>query len=244
LIWLSSLGLVDLDSIQSIYDTLVSIPSGTFDMGCSPGDTYCSSGSGGELPQHTVTISNGFKMSAYEITQGQWQAVMGSNPSYFSSCGSDCPVDQVSWNTIQTFITTLNSLTGRNYRLSTEAEWEYAARAGTTTKYYCGDDESCLGSIAWYDSNAGGMTHPAGEKTPNSFGLYDMTGNVVEWVNDWYGNYSSGSFIDPQGPPTGAHRVLRGGAWGSAGIYCRSSSRGYHAPSASNNHLGFRLCLP
>jgi len=211
-------------------------------MGCSTGDTSCYSQ---ELPQHTVTISNGFKISAYEITQGQWQAVMGSNPSSFTSCGSDCPVEQVTWNSIQTFITTLNSLTGRNYRLPTEAEWEYAARAGTATKYYCGNDEICLGTIAWYYINSGSTTHPVGEKTPNAWGLYDMSGNVCEWVNDWFEIYSSGFVIDPQGPSYGLGRVFRGGAWGGGGSYCRSSFRdGRSQEGESYDSLGFRLCLP
>ncbi|MEI6125616.1 MAG: formylglycine-generating enzyme family protein, partial [Pseudomonadota bacterium] len=174
----------------------------------------------------------------------QWQAVMGSNPSYFQDCGSDCPVEQVSWDDVQSFITALNTKTGKNYRLPTEAEWEYAARAGTTTKYYCGNDESCLGNIAWYYDNSESTTHPAGKKIPNSWGLYDMSGNVFEWVQDWwYEGYSSDSVIDPQGPSSGSSRVLRGGGWYGRGNGCRSSFRSNSGPGDSSDYLGFRLCL-
>jgi len=185
-----------------------------------------------------------FKMSVYEITQGQWKAVMGNNPSYFSSCGDDCPLEDVSWNDVQDFIDNLNQQTGKNYRLPTEAEWEYAARAGTTTKYYCGDNRSCLRDIAWYRDNSDNQTHPVGQKAPNAWGLYDMSGNVWEWVQDWYDSdyYSSSPETDPQGPDSGAGRVFRGGGWLNY-EGCRSSYRYGTRPSNGRNNLGFRLCL-
>jgi len=222
--------------------TFVSLPGGTFQMGCSDGDDECDAD---EYPQHAVTLSP-FKMSAYEVTQGQWEQVMGSNPSYFSSCGSDCPVEKVSWTDVQAFIRALNSQTGESYRLPTEAEWEYAARAGTTTKYYCGDDASCLAGIAWYGNNSGGITHPVGQKIPNAWGLYDMSGNVREWVFDRCDSnyYEVSPLNDPQGPESGCYRVIRGGSWSPSARRCRSSYRDGNGPSNDFHSLGFRLVLP
>jgi formylglycine-generating enzyme required for sulfatase activity len=231
------------DTTIEDYDmTFVTIPGGTFEMGCSPNANDCNSD---ESPQHTVTVSS-FKMSKYEITQRQWTAVMGSNPSEFSSCGNNCPVEEVSWNAVQEFIDTLNQQTGKNYRLPTEAEWEYAARAGTTTKYYCGDSESCLDDIAWYDGNSSDTPHPVGQKDPNDWGLYDMTGNVREWCQDYfrlfYYRYSPSN--NPQGPVIGFGRVIRGGSWSYGARGCRSSDRDSHDPSIHGYNLGFRLVLP
>jgi len=242
----------DLNTIESIYENMVSIPGGTFEMGCSAGDTWCEGDESAfqdESPRHTVTISS-FKMSAYEVTQGQWETVMGDNPSYFSP-GYDfpeclhCPVEQVSWDDVQDFIEALNSQTGKQYRLPTEAEWEYAARAGTTTMYYCGDDETCLADSAWYIDNSGEVSSAAGQKTPNAWGLYNMLGNVFEWVQDWYDEeyYTSSPGTDPQGLESGAYRVFRGGSWGSYARACRLSIRGYGSPSFNGSFLGFRLCL-
>lgn len=234
----------DLDTIESIYDNVVPIPGSIFEMGCSPGDSDCYDG---ELPRHTVAIS-AFKMSAYEITQGQWEAVMGEKPSWFDECGSDCPVEDVSWYEMQDFIEELNSQTGKNYRLPTEAEWEYAARAGSTTKWYCGNDEDCVTDIAWYGDNSGMKTHPVGQKQPNTWGLFDMTGNVWEWVQDWFDldYYSSSPSTDPQGPDVISIHTVRGGGWDADDLYCRSSVRGGYSPSLpdSQSSLGFRLCLP
>ncbi len=227
--------------LDEIYDNMVSISSGTFEMGCSAGDSDCYVN---ESPQHTVSISS-FKMSAYEVTQGQWESVMGNKPSYFLSCGDDCPIVGVTWDKVQDFIDELNSKTVNNYRLPTEAEWEYAARAGTTTKYYCGDDESCLDGIAWYDDNSGDQTHPVGQKTPNAWGLYDMSGNVYEWVQDWYDEdyYESSPSTDPEGPLSGTYRGFRGGSW-KVIQSCRSSRRSYSRPVQAYDSLGFRLALP
>lgn len=225
--------------------TMISIPGGTFDMGCSPGPNSCLFE---EYPRHTVTIS-AFKMSAYEITQAQWEAVMSRTPSVFDECGSNCPVETVSWDDVQNFIEELNNKTGKQYRLPTEAEWEYAARAGTTTPWYCGDDERCLDDIAWYWDNSGSTTHPVGQKQPNAWGLYDMTGNVYEWCSDRYDQdyYTVSPSTDPQGPDDSLkfrQRVYRGGSWGNYADDTVSSYRGHGHPNFDWYTIGFRLCLP
>lgn len=224
---------------------MVDILGGTFEMGCSPEDNYCDYD---EYPRHTVTVSP-FKISAYEITQGQWITVMGHNTSCFKDCGDNCPVECVTWNEVHNFIKTLNWLTGKQYRLPTKAEWEYAARAGTTTKYCCGDEENCLDEVAWYWDNAGGISYPGiqpvGLKKPNVWGLYDMSGNVWEWCQDWYDidYYSESQSNDPPGPNSGFERVVRGGNARSPAINCRSSNRESSDPSDHGMALGFRLCL-
>lgn len=206
------------------------IPAGTFQMGSTTGGSD-------ERPVHSVTISRSFYMQKTEVTQGQWRAVMGNNPSYFSTCGDTCPVETVSWNDIQTFLTTLNSQTpGVTYRLPTEAEWEYAARAGTTGETY-----GTLDAIAWHSGNSLSKTHAAAGKLANAWGLYDMIGNVWEWVNDWYGSYTSASVTDPIGPATGTYRVLRGGSWGGSSYGARAADRGNYTPSIRNGNVGFRL---
>lgn len=205
-----------------------SISPGTFTMGDS------SNG-----PPHQVTLTRGFSIQTTEVTQAQWQAVMGSNPSNFK--GDNLPVETVSWTDVQTFIEKLNSKGQGTYRLPTEAEWEYAARAGSTTAYACGDSESCLGNMAWYGSNSGNKTHPVGQKQPNAWGLYDMHGNVWEWVQDRYEPYSSGSVTDPMGSSSGSIRVNRGGSWFNDAFFCRSALRSSLDPSFRLNNLGFRL---
>jgi formylglycine-generating enzyme required for sulfatase activity len=232
-----------LETIITDYGmSFVPIPEGTFEMGCSPGDDDCFNR---ELPRHTIEIP-AFKMSAYEITQSQWEAVMGRNPSFFSECGDNCPVECVSWFNIQDFIKELNWQTGRHYRLPTEAEWEYAARAGTTTKYYCGDNETCLDDIAWNRYNSKLQTHPVGRKKPNPWGLYDMSGNVSEWCQDWstITYYYESPDRDPQGPDDGFFRTVRGGSWHSGDRDCRSSRRGMNVPGYLGASIGLRLCLP
>ncbi len=236
----------NLNTVESIYENMVSIPGGSFQMGCSDGDSDCDEN---ELPQHEVTISS-FKISAYEVTKGQWEAVMGQKPSNFTARGDDCPVEDAVWNDVQDFIEKLNGLTGKSYRLPTEAEWEYAARAGTTTKYYCGDDESCLDDIAWYDDNSGDTIHPVGQKAPNTWGLYDMSGNVFEWVKDCYHETYDGAPTDGSAWETdctdvgyGSARVYRGGSFGHSAKCCRSVFRCYHYPSSEYCYMGFRLAL-
>jgi len=211
----------------------VLIPAGTFQMGSTTGDSD-------ERPVHQVTISQPFYLGKYEVTQAQWQAVMGQNPSLFQG-DPNLPVEQVWWDDVQEFIRKLNAKEGHTkYRLPTEAEWEYAARAGTTTAYSFGDDATRLGEYAWYKGNAGERTHPVGKLKPNPWGLYDMHGNVWEWVQDWYQRYQSEAVTDPQGPDLGTHRSRRGCAWNNAAEVCRSTNR-YSSPGYRDDFLGFRL---
>ena len=208
----------------------VVIPAGRFRMGSANVDED-------ERPFHLVTLSRGFELGKYEVTQGQWETVMGSNPSYFKKCGKDCPVEQVSWHDAQKFLEKLNNRRdGYRYRLPTEAEWEYAARAGTT-----GDYAGNLDEMAWYGGNSGGVTHQAGQKRSNAWGLYDMHGNVWEWCQDWFGQYPSGSVVDPTGPATGEDRVYRGGSWISRARFCRSAIRYGGGPGRRDYDMGCRL---
>ena len=207
-------------------------PPGEFQMGSTSSESRSN-----ERPVTQVRISRGFWMGKYEVTQAQWEAVMGSNPSRFKNCGGDCPVEAVSWEDVQEFIGKLNARSGgRPYRLPTEAEWEYAARAGTTEDRY-GD----LDEIAWYRSNSRSTTHPVGEKAANAWGLHDMLGNVWEWVQDWHGSYPGGSVTAPTGPGSGSGRVRRGGGWGSNASSCRSARRDRNSPGNRVYSLGFRL---
>lgn len=193
-----------------------------------------------EKPTHSVTLSS-YYICKYEVTQALWRAVMGSNPSYFK--GDNLPVESVSWNDCQTFINRLNSYTGRNFRLPTEAEWEFAARGGNYSRHYKYSGSNYISDVAWYDGNSSNRTHPVGTKQANELGLYDMSGNVWEWCSDWYGSYSSYSQNDPTGPNSGSNRVERGGSWGSHARICRSSVRGILAPGRRGNFLGLRLVL-
>lgn len=217
----------------------VLIPAGSFTMGADPDFE-----SNTKMPQHAVTISKPFYMAKYEVTQAQWQEVMGDNPAHFT--GPNNPVENVSWEDAQEFIRLLNAKEGHNgYRLPTEAEWEYAARAGTSSAYSFGDDKNELAGYAWFSGNAGGKTHPVGEKGPNPWGLYDVHGNVFEWVQDWNGrsSYANKPVTDPTGPLTGSHRVIRGGAWAVTAEGCRSDSRGFGVPGSEGRIIlvGFRL---
>jgi formylglycine-generating enzyme required for sulfatase activity len=210
------------------------IPAGEFQMGSA-------NGANDERPVRTVRISKPFYLGIYEVTQGQWEAVMGNNPSQFKGDASR-PVERVSWEEVQQFIDKLNAREGgTKYRLPTEAEWEYAARAGSTTAYSFGDDSSQLGKYAWFEGNAGNTTHPVGKLQPNAWGLYDMHGNVWEWVQDWYGKYAAEPVTDPQGPASGSDRVIRGGGWGHVAGFCRSAYRLHGAPGGRSDSLGFRL---
>jgi len=233
-------GMVDSAVKESLYIILemVQIPAGTFQMGDSTGN-----GEANELPVHTVTISQAFYIGKYEITQIQWQAVMGSNPSNFKDGDMNRPVEQVSWDDCQAFITALSTRLGRTFRLPTEAEWEYACRAGSEDDYYFGNDASLLGDYAWYIGNSNFVTHPVGQKLPNAFGLYDMHGNVWEWCNDWYGPYAAGPETDPTGPGVGTERVLRGGSWFDYAENVRSAFRAILAPDQSNGNIGLRVVM-
>ena len=214
------------------------IPGGTFTMGCSESNSYVCDGE--ENPTHQVTLSRAFYLGKTEVTQAQWQAKMGNNPSYFSGNANN-PVEQVSWNDIAGF----NTATG--LRLPSEAEWEYACRGGTTTAFHSmpgypngTNDDSLLGNIAWYGSNSGSTTHAVAGKAANAFGMYDMSGNVYEWCRDWFGNYPTNNVTDPSGSTTGSSRILRGGS-GVAIDGCRSSYRGYAGPAYRFNVVGFRV---
>jgi formylglycine-generating enzyme required for sulfatase activity len=216
------------------------VPPGTFQMGCIMGSNQYGC-YGGELPVHQVTLTNAFYLGRYEVTQSQWVAKMGSNPSHFVAGngypGSDArPVEQVSWNTIQGYL----SATG--FRLPTEAEWEFACRAGTQTPFYNGSsDDNTVGTLAWYSPNSSSQTRPVGGKAANAFGFNDMLGNVWEWVNDWYGNYTTAAQTNPTGPVNWTHRVVRGGSWGSAAANVRSSYRGFFTPGYTRYDIGFRV---
>jgi formylglycine-generating enzyme required for sulfatase activity len=230
------------DTVTQIEMLLV--PPGTFQMGCIMGSNWheCDSW---EQPVHQVTLTNAFYLGRYEVTQAQWQARMGSNPSAFRSASTQVPaaqvpnrpVEQVSWNTIQGFL----GATGM--RLPTEAEWEYACRAGTQTPFYNGStDDNTLGALAWHFANSGNQTRPVGGKAANAFGFHDMLGNVKEWVNDWYGGYSAGAQTDPTGPVSASFRVRRGGSWLSGDRFVRSSFRFDDPPGdAVDSGGGFRV---
>jgi len=221
--------------------SFVFVKGGCYQMG----DTF-GGGDGDEKPVHEVCVDD-FYIGKYEVTQGQWQRIMGSNPSHFSSCGDNCPVENVSWRDVQEFIRKLNNQSGKRYRLPTEAEWEYAARSGGKREKWSGtSDGSSLGDYAWYDANSGGQTHPVGQKRPNGLGLHDMSGNVWEWCQDWYGRnyYSSSGRDNPGGPSSGSHRVIRGGSWNSDAADARAAFRNRYIPVIRDSFLGFRLALP
>ena len=199
--------------------------------------------------QHQVTLTQGFYIQITEVTQAQWQSLMKSNPSFFSGCGVNCPVEQVSWNDVQQFIWRLNQLEGADkYRLPTEAEWEFACRAGSDTAIAsgkitaseCGHDSN-LNEFAWFCGNSAKTTHPVAQKKANAWGLYDMHGNVSEICQDWYGEYPPDQTTDPEGPATGIDRTVRGGGWSSHARHCRSACRGAISPGQKAYDVGFRL---
>lgn len=215
-------------------------PPGRFRLGSPDGETDRAND---ELA-HVVTISRGFWLGKFEVTQRQWREIMGGNPSRFAGCDS-CPVENVPPADCMQFIDELSKLSQKSYRLPTEAEWEYAARAGARSAWASGADAAQLDSVAWHSGNSGQKTHPAGEKRPNAWGLYDMHGNVREWCADWYGPYAAERQIDPQGPDWGELHVVRGGGWASSPADCRSARRetyqeGYFQPK---DDIGFRLVL-
>ncbi|MDR1814679.1 MAG: SUMF1/EgtB/PvdO family nonheme iron enzyme [Tannerella sp.] len=214
------------------------VAGGTFTMGCTSeqgGDCW-----DGEKPAHQVTLS-GYYIGKYEVTQAQWKAVMGNNPSDFK--GDNLPVENVSWNDVQEFIRKLNAQTGKNYRLPTEAEWEFAARGGNQSRGYKYSGSNTADNVAWYCDNSGGKTHPVGTKQANELGIYDMSGNVLEWCSDWYDSYSSASQTNPRGASTGSNRVLRGGSCYYDSLFTRVSNRNCNYPDDRYNHCGFRLAL-
>jgi formylglycine-generating enzyme required for sulfatase activity len=217
---------------------MVFVAGGEFRMGSIDGELD-------EKPMHRVVLSDYF-IGKYEVTQKLWQKVIGSNPSSIKDC-PECPVEQVSWEDIQDFLKKLNAATGKNYRLPTEAEWEYAARGGSKSNGhpYAGNHD--LSSVAWFSSNSGSKIHSVGQKQPNELGLYDMSGNVWEWCADRYGaNYyhnRPNPDVNPQGPPSGLWRVFRGGSWNYFQDLCRVGLRNRDRPSLRYHDLGFRLVL-
>ena len=217
---------------------MVRVEAGTFTMGATaemkePYDW--------EKPTHRVTLTNDYYIDKYEVTQVLWQAVMGNNPSKFK--GDNLPVEKVSWDDCQEFISKLNRITGKTFRLPTEAEWEYAARGGKKSRGYQYSGSNNLSDVAWYGDNSGNKTHAVGTKQPNELGIYDMSGNVWEWCQDLYGRYSSYSQTNPTGANNGLYRMNRGGSWGVNAWNCRSSGRDNITPGSRYNYLGLRLVL-
>ena len=225
-------------SVNGVSFEMVRVEGGTFRMGAT--SEQGSDAEGDKKPVHSVTLS-GYYIGKTEVTQALWKAVMGSNPSSFK--GDNLPVECVSWDDCQEFIRKLNTMTGQNFRLPTEAEWEFACRGGNNSRGYKYSGSNNLGSVAWYDDNSGNKTHSVATKSPNELGIYDMSGNVWEWCSDWYGDYSSDAQTNPKGPVSGSGRVYRGGSWNCYVRGCRSSFRFYDSPTCRYYGLGLRLAL-
>lgn len=223
---------------KNVVLELTRIPSSDFLMG-SPETEQGHEAS--ESPLHRVRFTLGFWMGIHPLTQQQWQATMDSNPSKFVDPNQ--PVEMVSWFDAQEVINRFNKLQQGIFRLPTEAEWEYACRSGTTTRFYSGDKEQDLSRVAWYDSNSDKQPHSVGEKEPNAFGLHDMHGNIFEWTADWYSPYSPDDAVDPVGPPAGTKRVLRGGCCLCDALNCRAANRYAKAPDGKNFNIGFRVVM-
>ena len=223
---------------------MIFVEGGTFTMGCT--DDECRED---EEPAHQVTLSS-YYIGKYPVTQAQWKAVIGSNPSHHNGC-NDCPVEEVSWEDAQEFINKLNELTGKNYRLPTEAEWEYAARGGNKSQGYKYSGSNDINEVAWYYENSEGTPHPIGTKVPNELDIYDMSGNVFEWCNDWYATYTEDAQVNPQGSTEGLERVCRGGAFEEQWFWdhyfapypYRVSGRASCYPSYRGHGFGFRVAL-
>lgn len=222
-------------TVNGVSFTMVAVKGGTFTMGATAEQTGAESD---ESPTHSVTLSD-FYIGETEVTQELWNAVMGSNPSSFTG-NMQLPVEEVSWNDCQTFITKLNELTGETFALPTEAQWEYAARGGNASKGYLYSGSNYIGDVAWYNGSSS-TTHPVKSKSPNELGLYDMSGNVWEWCADWYGSYSASSQTNPVGPGTGSNRVLRGGSWNIRATYSRVANRNSYTPTSKYYDYGLRL---
>jgi formylglycine-generating enzyme required for sulfatase activity len=235
---------------NSIGMKLVLISKGTFTMGSPIHEEMRY----GDEKQHQVTISNDYYLGVKQVTQLQYERVIGTTPSHFQkevvreSYSTTHPVENISWDDAVMFCRLLSNLpterkAGRIYRLPTEAEWEYACRAGSQTAYSFGESSKLLSDYAWFEGNSDGQTHPVGEKKPNAWGLYDMHGNVFEWCSDWYGHYPTGAVNDPVGPEDGSGHVLRGGGCLFVAAYCRSAYRSWLKSSFGNRHLGLRVAL-
>ena len=224
------------ETANNLNIEMVAVQGGDFTMGCTPEQGgVCSNN---EKPQHRVTISD-YYIGKYEVTQSQWKAVMGKNRSRFK--GDDLPVENVTWTEVQEFIRRLNAQTGKQYRLPTEAEWEYAARGGNKSREYMYSGSNDLDRVAWYGSNSDRKTHVVGTKSANELGMHDMSGNVCEWCSDWYGNYNSDAQTNPTGASSGSYRVFRGGSYYKNEFGSRVTYRDSFIPGFRDGDLGFRL---
>lgn len=224
-------------TVNGVSFKMVKVEGGTFMMGAPASDAEAYSD---EVPQHSVTLSE-YYIAETEVTQALWQAVMGSNPSNFQY--PDRPVEEVSWNDCKTFIAKLNEMTDKNFRLPTEAEWEYAARGGKNSLGYKFSGSNNVDDVAWYTDNCGDETHAVKTKAPNELGLYDMTGNVLEWCNDWMAAYTADAVTNPQGPSAGFKRVLRGGSLYNDARRLRVTRRAEYNPTFTDYSVGFRLAM-
>ena len=225
-------------TVNGVSFEMVRVDGGTFRMGATSEQE--DEADSDEKPVHSVTLSS-YYIGKTEVTQALWQAVMGSNPSNFK--GADLPVECVSWDDCQEFIRKLNSMTGQNFRLPTEAEWEFACRGGNNSRGYKYSGSNYIDDVAWYAGNSGIETQPVAAKSPNELGIYDMSGNVYEWCADWYGGYRCGAQTNPKGPYGGSFRVYRGGCWRDGARCCRSSNRCRDYPTSRIIILGLRLAL-
>ena len=221
-------------TVNGVDFEMIVVEGGTFMMGSAEG------GDPDERPVHEVTLDS-YSIGKTEVTQELWQAVMGNNPSFY--VGDQLPVDQVSWADCQVFIEKLNELTGKNFRLPTEAEWEFAARGGNLSQGYAHSGSNVIGDVAWYADNSSETTHVVGTKQPNELGIHDMSGNVWEWCQDFYGEYTAMSQANPTGAPAGIYRVLRGGSFGSSDVSCRTTYRNNDVPEFTYYALGLRLAF-
>lgn len=225
-------------TVNGVSFKMIAVKGGTFTMGAT--SEQGSDADGDKTPTHSVTLSD-YYIGETEVTQALWEAVMGSNPSKWK--GSNLPVERVNWEDCQEFISRLNSLTGENFSLPTEAEWEYAARGGNKSQGYKYSGSNDIDRVAWYEDNSGDKNHPVKQKQANELGIYDMTGNVYEWCSDWFDDYSSSSQTNPSGPSTGDFRVVRGGSWGYTTRLCRVSARFCIYPWYRNKVFGLRLAM-
>ncbi len=224
--------------LEELYHNMVLVEGGTFTMGAA--DNQMKDAESDEKHTFQVTLSN-FYICKYEVTQELWSLVMDVNPSHFK--GAHLPVEDVTWHDCQTFIQKLNELTGKEFRMPTEAEWEYAARGGKLSKGYKYAGSNSINDVAWYNGNSGNSTHDVGEKQPNELGLYDMSGNVYEWCQDWKAPYPRTPQTNPAGAEEGTNRVNRGGRWCGSARACRTSDRSMSAPDYHFYHLGMRLAI-
>jgi formylglycine-generating enzyme required for sulfatase activity len=236
--------ILDAEDVESLGLSFVHIAPGSFVMG-SPKHEQ---GRNLDEEQHKVILTRGFSIQTTPVTQRHWKMVMKCNPAQFSGERWECPVEKVSWIECQEFIRRLNARSGNLHRLPTEAEWEFACRAGSRSAFYSGDIKELycevdaqLDAVGWYCGNSERKPHPVAQKRPNAWGLFDMLGNVNEWCSDWYGPYPEGTPTDPAGPDFGTARVVRGGSWFSSAKDCRSASRFHASPNSKCDSIGFRL---